>query len=374
MKSKKSVLIIGPFPEPISGVSLANKVVKEVLDESEKFKTDIINTSYTIFQDAVGSFSFHKLFFFLKINFKASKILKNDVIYITPGQTFFGIIKYAVFILLASLLGKELIIHVHGNYLGLQYELLKGLKKKFFYFLISKFTKGIVLSGSLKNNLLPFLDESKIFVVSNFAEDYLYKNLNKKTSPKLKIIYLSNLIEEKGILYLLDTLKQLEERKISYSAKIAGNIDKGLKEVITKKIANLNNTAYLGVVYKEEKKELLEWSNIFILPTFYKMEGQPISILEALATQNVIITTNHAGIPDIIKSEINGYIVKPKSANSILKPLLYLHENNFKIKEIAEVNREYFMNNFTVKKFSEEIMKILNADTKLKHISTSQKL
>ncbi|MFT4802720.1 MAG: hypothetical protein ACI93N_002501, partial [Flavobacteriaceae bacterium] len=40
----KRILIIGPFPDPISGVSLANKVVKEVFDENTDFITDFINT------------------------------------------------------------------------------------------------------------------------------------------------------------------------------------------------------------------------------------------------------------------------------------------------------------------------------------------
>ncbi|QTD36215.1 glycosyltransferase family 4 protein [Polaribacter batillariae] len=366
MLKNKRVLIIGPLPNPISGVSLANKVVKKILDKSTAFKTNTINTSYPVFKDSVGSFSFHKLFFFLKLNFKALKVFKNDIIYITPGQTFFGVTKYSIFILLASILNKELVIHVHGNYLGKQYKKLKGIKKKTFYFLVSKFTKGIVLSSSLKNNLLPFLDESKIFIVYNFAEDYLYNNSNTSTFNKLKIIYLSNLMEEKGILFLLEALKELEKQDIVYEAKIAGNIDESLKAQIIEKVNNLKHTTYEGVVYGKEKKKLLEWSNIFVLPTFYKMEGQPISILEALATENVIIATNHAGIPDIIKTEINGYIVAPKSANSILEPLLFLDKNKFKIKEITSVNKKYFIDNFTVKNFTEKITETLNASTKVK--------
>ena len=63
----KRVLIIGPFPKPISGVSLANRVVKEVLENSSDFTLDTINTSYNVFEDAIGSFSFKKFIFFLKM-------------------------------------------------------------------------------------------------------------------------------------------------------------------------------------------------------------------------------------------------------------------------------------------------------------------
>ena len=359
MKNKNSILIIGPFPKPISGVSLANQVVKEVLVKSGDFTVDSINTSYDVFEDAIGSFSFKKFGFFLKMNFSVLKIFKNDIVYITPGQTFFGITKYTLFILLSSILKKELIIHVHGDFLGTQYEELSGSKKKFFYFLVSKFTKGIVLSASLKKNLLPFIKEKNIYILYNFAQNYLIDNEQEADNSVLKISYLSNLMEEKGIFQLLDSLKELENRKINFEARIAGNIDINLKENILNKISNLNNTRYVGVVYNEEKKELLNWSNVFVLPTFYKMEGQPISILEALATKNVIISTKHAGIEDIIEENKHGYLVEKQNTESITNRFIYLNENKSKILEISNYNKMYFANNFTIEIFGKEIIKII---------------
>ena len=355
------ILIIGPFPNPISGVSLANKVAFNILSQNKNFKVSKIDTSYPVFQEDIGTFSLRKFLFFLGLNFKFYKIIKNDIIYFTPGQTFFGILKYAIYILIGSLFKKELIIHVHGNHLGNEYSNLKGYKKKVFYYLISKCNKGIVLSESLKSNLTPFLPQDKIFILYNFAEDYLFDKDVVVDKSSLKITYLSNLIEEKGILFLLDSLYVLEKQNISYEAKIAGNIDESLKNKIHNKLNKLNNTTYLGVVKGDDKKELLEWSNIFILPTFYKMEGQPISIIEALATNNVIITTNHAGIPDIIENGINGYLIEPKSASAIFEKLEYFNDNLNEIEIFAQRNKKYFNTNFTIDKFGRELKNIINA-------------
>lgn len=357
----KKILMIGPFPNPISGVSVSNKVVKNILEKQSE--VSIINTSFPIFNDSIGSFSFKKLFFFLKLNVFCYKVFKSDIIYTTPGQTFFGIIKYTTFILLASLLKKELIIHVHGNYLGTQYQQLRGFKKRLFSFLVSKFTKGIVLSSSLKNNLLPFMEESKIFIIHNFAEEYLYKNIGEKNFDTIRIVFLSNLMQEKGIFNLLGALKELEDRNIPYEARIAGNVDDKIQMKIMKKIDELKNTQYVGIVLGEDKKQLLQWSTIFILPTFYKMEGQPISILEALATENLIITTNFAGIPDILKEGINGFFVDAENSNDIVIRLLEIDKNKSIIKQIATNNKNYFLDNFTVYKFSEEILKVFYANS-----------
>jgi len=47
---------------------------------------------------------------------------------------------------------------------------------------------------------------------------------------------------------------------------------------------------------------------IFCLPTYYPNEGQPISILEAMANGCAIVTTDHGGIKDVVTKE-NGIFV-----------------------------------------------------------------
>ncbi|MDB9781376.1 glycosyltransferase family 4 protein [Flavobacteriaceae bacterium] len=355
----KKVLIIGPFPNPISGVSIANKVVKELLSVDSDFLVETINTSYPIFDEQIGEFSIQKFFFYLRINSSFFKVLKNNIIYITPGQTFFGVLKYALFIVAASALRKELIIHVHGNYLGKEYQSLKGFKRVLFYFLVSRFTKGIVLSNSLKHNLTPFLEDKNIFSLPNFAQDYLYKEDKKFVKDELRIFYLSNLMKEKGIFCLLNALKNLEKNNIIYKAKIAGNIDQKYSKEILNLLTELKNTEYIGIVNGDDKKNLLEWGNVFVLPTFYKMEGQPISILEAMATTNLVVTTNHAGISDVFQDKINGYFVEKNNENSIQKILSYLAANKSELKKIAEYNKTFFLNNFTVDIFKKNLLEII---------------
>jgi glycosyltransferase involved in cell wall biosynthesis len=212
--------------------------------------------------------------------------------------------------------------------------MLSGIKKRAFSFLISRFTKGIVLSNSLKSNLTPFIDSSKIFVLPNFAEDYLVSQKLKVNTDQLRIIFLSNLMKEKGILILLDALHALEKNKIKYVAKIAGNIDVDSYQEIISKVKRLEKTTYLGVVEGDRKKELLNWGNVFVLPTFYKIEGQPISIIEAMATKNVIITTAHSGIPDIVSENKNGFFVDKKKVAPLIERLMFLSSRKDIIKKI----------------------------------------
>lgn len=359
MKRTK-VLLVGPFPNPISGVSIANLKVEEILENELEFIPGRINMSYPDFNDKVGAFSIKKLFFFLGINLKAFKVFSFDKIYITPGQSFFGILKYAIIILLSSILGKELIIHVHGNYLHQQYETLRGVKKRIFKFLISRCKKGIVLSDALRKNLTPFIPIKSISVIPNFADHNLFRSKNEK-SDQINIIYLSNLMEEKGIYEFLEAMEMLNKNKIKFAAKVAGNIDSTLKEDLLIRMDKINNLDYLGIVKDRQKHELLDWGTVFILPTFYRMEGQPISILEAYATGNLVLTTKHAGIPDIFEDEVNGYYIETQSATSIVQKIDFLNNNKAVLKMIGAKNKLYAQSNFSQDMFKRKIIECLSS-------------
>lgn len=359
------VLVIGPIPEPTTGVSLANKVVVENLEKNSDFKVDYINTSYNKFEESLGSFSFSKALFYLKLNLYSYKVFKSSIIYITPGQTFFGVFKYVIFFIIAKFLKKEIIVHVHGNYLGKEYYKLRGIKKSLFKTILGFTSKGIVLSDSLKDNLRPFISEENIFVLNNFVEDYLLLDEteinNKLSNTKPQIIYLSNLMEEKGIFILLEALKILENEGFNYEARIAGNIDIGNKQKTEQYFNLLKNCKYEGVVSGNKKKELLLWGNTFVLPTYYKMEGQPISILEAMITSNLVLTTNHAGIPDIFQNKVNGYYIDKQNPKNIAELIKTVSTDIKTSTEIRKQNYFFAKNKFTVSNFIFGIIKIIEA-------------
>lgn len=359
----KNILIIGPFPLPTTGVSLANEVVAKHLEYSTEYNVVTLNTSFSSFDEKLGTFSFKKLWFYLKLNLSVYKLFKAQIVYVTPGQTFFGVLKYSIFIIIASLLKTPIVQHIHGNYLGRQYELLTGLKRKIFHFLMSRTTIGIVLSSSLESNFTPFIPVNDIYVLNNFVIEPLFfddKILENKNYEGLNIVYLSNLMVEKGILDLLDALEIIEKNNIKYSAKIAGNIASENRAIIQLKLSRLKHTDYVGVVNEEQKVNLLKWSNIFVLPTYYTMEGQPISILEAMATGNLVLTTAHAGIPDIFEDGKNGFFVEKQNPQYIAAKLIEIKNNQPLIKEIAYFNYHKARAEYNVSTFITCLKEILS--------------
>ncbi|WP_288390601.1 glycosyltransferase family 4 protein [uncultured Acinetobacter sp.] len=352
--------LIGPLPDPVNGCSLANKVFVKHANQSG-LKVIEINTSVEHIHGNQGEFSWKKVLHFISVYFQLLKILDMDVVYITPGQTFFGVFKYSPFILLSIFLKKPYVIHVHGNYLGTQYSLLKGYKKKIFKFLLSKATFGIVLSKSLIDNFKGILPIENVYIVENFAEDFLIENNPpSKEIKKLKILWLSNLMKEKGIFDFLDALEQLKEKNIDFEAKIAGKIEVGLEDTLAIRFEQLNRFVdYVGTVHGESKKNLLKDANVFVFPTYYSMEGQPISIIEAMATGNIVVSTNHAGIPDIV-SNSNGYLIPTKNVEMMVETLEKIsNQLETDVLRFSAHNIEYARQNFSEKVFANKIIDVL---------------
>jgi glycosyltransferase involved in cell wall biosynthesis len=355
-----NILLIGPLPKPMTGVSLANQTVLDYLPKYTNAQIDTIDTNYSVLKEDIGKFDFQKSLFYIKQYKALYKIKKSDKIYMTIGQTFFGVLKYYPYFLYAKLLKKEIIVHIHGNHLWKEYQDLKGIKKKIFYSILSMSDKGIVLSKSLEKNMLPFIEKEDIYILENFVEDFLFDDIKSKQFDGLKIIFLSNLMLEKGIVDLLEALLILQEQGISFQAKMAGGIDSSMQDEINIYFEQLkDNVEYLGLVYGDDKKELLEWGNVFVFPTYYAMEGQPISIFEAMATGNIILTTKHAGIPDVFKNSVNGFYIDKKSPKSIADKLTDMSSNLLSYKYISENNMNEAKEKYRVKKFILKLNDIL---------------
>ncbi len=303
----KKICFIAQFPPPMHGLSKAVETLynSELSEEFGFEKVDITNNKD-----------------FLK-NLNYIRKSKADLFYFTISQTKGGNLRDLVIFKLLRMQNKKCLIHLHGGYYRqLVDNDMSSWQWKANYKAISQLDGAIVLGESLKPIFQGMLPDDKIYVVPNCVDDqYLMSDeefeekVRTLDGRKVKhVLYLSNFIRSKGYPEVLEMAKLEkeraeagEERKLHFD--FAGKFfekseeeffnsyvkDNGLEDYVT----------YHGIVGGEEKRKLLKSCDVFALPTRYPNEGQPISILEAMGNGMVIVTTDHAGIPDIVNGEHN---------------------------------------------------------------------
>ncbi len=322
--SKQKICFIAQFPPPIHGLSKAVDTLykSELSKEFEFEKADITNN-----------------FDFLK-NLKIISESKADLFYFTISQTRGGNLRDLAILKMLYMQHKRCLIHLHGGYYRTLVDFnLPKWQKILNYKAVSRIDGAIVLGSSLKWIFRGMLPENKIYVVPNCVDDiYLMtdeefkEKMDGLTKRKVKhVLYLSNFIRSKGYPEVLEMAKLEKERveaggKRKFHFDFAGQFLKKKEKSFFYNYIKENGiedyVTYHGVVDGKQKKMLLKMCDIFALITRYPNEGQPISILEAMGNGMMIVTTNHAGIPDIVKNGMNGIVVdENSSANTIYDQL-----------------------------------------------------
>lgn len=357
------ILFIAPVPPPVTGQSLAVKVLFDNL--AEKHQIEVINLNKDSFRSGVNSFARIKQIIRILKDVLAKRRNK-DIIYFTISESFAGNMKDLLIYLICSNSCKKTIIHMLGG-AGMK----RIIDKKGWQFKLNKFfvgrLGGVIVEGQTQSNIFAnLISFEKIHIVPNFAEDYLFLSENEIKDKlanifPLRILFLSNLIFGKGYKELVaGYLGLTEEHKEKVIITFVGGFESAkCKNEFLKTIEGQKGLIYHGLfVSGYEKKTLYKQAHIFCLPTYYPYEGQPISILEAYATGCAVITTDHSGIPDVFRNGVNGFEVQKMSSDSIKSMLEQILEKPEQLQPIAIFNRKIAYEKYRTSIYNASLSKI----------------
>jgi len=369
---KPRVLFIGPLPPPIDGQSKATATGLAAIEECN-LSTTVININ----RSGISRSWRAQLGRILELLPILVKVLlsrsKADAIYLSLSESTLGNIKdILIYLLLTGKLAKLTIQMLGGS--GMNLILNKGDALSKINKLFMRKMNGVIVEGENGRRIFSgAFPPEKIFIVENFADEYLFslpqEIENKfKTASTIQILYLSNMITEKGCFDLAMAYLDLPSHiKRTFTLKFVGGFPEATeRSLFLKMISSDSSIEYLGnFIDGFEKKQLYLASHIFCLPTYYPYEGQPISILEAYATGCVVITTMHGGIPDIFTDRINGFSVVPKCTDSIKNALIHIAENRSMLQDIALNNLQKAESNYRISRYKREFVNAIRSDRAL---------
>ena len=138
----------------------------------------------------------------------------------------------------------------------------------------------------------------------------------KLEKESIIITYAGRLVKEKGVQKLITAFLRVRENYPNLDLFIAGDGDlyDELKQI------NNSNIHILGKVPFEQVVRLMKDSDIFVLPTDYP-EGFPTSVLEAVACNCFVITTEAGGSKELIINHDYGIVMKDNTVDELIETL-----------------------------------------------------
>ena len=244
-------------------------------------------------------------------------------------------------ILIAKLKRKKAILTYHNDITGRGIaKIISKIYNNTFLKLTLRLSDKIIITQPKYLQYSPYLKKfkHKIEIVPNAVNLSKFKPLPEIEKQKNTIFFLSILDEfhkYKGLDYLLAAIKKVK-KQIPDVKLIIGGKGKLLDfyKNKTKQLNIQNNVKFHGFIPDNKLIEYYNKFQVFVLPsTDSKQEGFGIVLLEAIACNTPVISTNIVGIAKNIKEFKCGFIVTPKNVTELKNSILKLLQSQKKINQ-----------------------------------------
>jgi len=214
------------------------------------------------------------------------------------------------------------------------------LKKAFIYYLNNyNFYCCGISKASIESLGQKIEHKERLFNIPHAIDLSIFKKRDNKKDDlgKIKVVFVGRIVKEKGIYDLVTLAKKTSE--ICEFTFIGDGELLGYLQNETKNIKNVN---VLGRVNDKNKiAQIISDSDIFILPSRQKKGWEElfgISIIEAMASGSIVVSTKHVGPREIISNNINGFLFNDdeKLSDNLHSFLLNLDIHSEKMSSLRE--------------------------------------
>lgn len=234
-----------------------------------------------------------------------------------------------------------------------------SLKKAFCVFFQNKENQQFFIDNKIikdKNRLIPGSGVNlEHFSVLEYPDDKI-----------INFLYIGRMMKEKGIDQFIDAAEFISDKYKNTQFHVIGYCEEDYKE-------RLEGLQKLGVLQfhgiQDDVIAFHKISHCTIHPTYYP-EGMSNVLLESASCGRPIITTNRSGCREILEDTVNGFFVKQKNSDDLIKTIeMFLNLENETRKTMGLKGREKvekeFDRNIIINAYIQEIEEIKNKDKKV---------
>lgn len=292
-------------------------------------------------------------------------LLFCKVYYATMSTSQLGFIRDYLTVGFASILRRETVLHLHGGGFEDFYTSQKPWMQRLIRSNLKRVDRIVVLGELLKEQFYCAGDfvKPKLIVVPNGltlgVDEPEARVCTVPTATPVQLLYLSSLMPTKGFFDVVQAMEHLQRQDPGrFHLNLCGQFVNAVTEQAIEVTDESSLKAYLdahdltacvtyhGQVVDAAKAQQFEQASMFLLPTSYPWEGQPLSIIEALAYSTPVISCPHKGIPELVQHGTTGLFVEPGSPQQIADAVIELASNDEAYAQISAAARQHYEANF----------------------------
>jgi glycosyltransferase involved in cell wall biosynthesis len=329
-QSPPVLLAVGALPPPVNGLSKAFSFVVDGLGEMG-WDVEVIDVADRTPLRVGSSFSWARTKAILaSLRQVVERARRADVVYLTISQSRFGFAKDLVAINWGAFVHRPVVVHMHGGNFGGFYASLSRAEQALVKSALDRLAAIIVLTPSLKADFAMTRGwQERTVAIANTC-DVAAGFVRRPQPGTLRVLYLSTLIASKGYREAIAAAGELARRQPDLRVKIdlAGTLvperDFSSRAAqaadLYRAVAALPPNAeavFHGEVGPARKEALLSAADVFVLPTRYVNEGQPIAIIEALTAGLPVVATDWRGIRETLPPAMHSLLVQSPDPQAI---------------------------------------------------------
>jgi colanic acid/amylovoran biosynthesis glycosyltransferase len=221
----------------------------------------------------------------------------------------------------------------------------------------------IALSETMKRQLIEMGAPADRVIVHRLGIDLSIFDKKPRSDETIELISIARLVEKKGIEFAIRAVSKVaaDGVRVRYTVVGDGPLRSRLERLATESNVK-DRVRFTGSQSPRQIRDLLSRSDIMLAPSVTAIdgdsEGTPVAILEAQASRIPVISTKHAGIPEIVQDSITGYLVGERDVDAIAQHIRDLARNAHQRERMGDAGRRFVEQHHDINRNNDDLARI----------------
>ena len=359
---KPRLLCLMHLPPPVHGVTLVNQRIATSAAVADRIELDVLPLRFAPSVDELGRISARKLLRAAATGLALAGRLvarRPDAVYLTMSPHGGALVRDCAYAAIARLAGVPRIYHLHAQ--GVADAFRSGWRRRLGRWVFDG-AWVIHVGRQLIDETSGLADAARVAVVENGVPDRNPAGALAGSGRAVpRVLFLSNMIADKGPLVLVEALAVLQRRGVAFEATFAGarsdgrTVDEFHAAVARHGLGE--RVRYVGPAFGAEKEALFATHDLFALPTARDTFG--LVLLEAMQHGLPVVTTTVGAIPEVVVEGETGFLVPPGDVEALADQIERLATQPGLRRRLGSAGRERYRERFTLEAFERRLVAAL---------------